>query len=133
MTTAQEIVNNSSREAGILADGQALTSSQNSRALHLLNRMISRWRNSGVDLGLPEVLAANTVFIDTADEEAVEVNLTLRIMVNFKRPIPAGLSLAGDAAFDELQAKYLVINPMGFDSSLTEKYLPRKTTRQGTI
>jgi len=133
MTTAQEIINNSARDAGILADGQALTSGVNSSALHLLNRMIARWRNSGVDLGLPEVLAADTVFIDVADEEAIEVNLTLRLMVRFKRPIPTGLSQAGESAFEELQAKYMTINESGFDPALTQKYLPRKIPRQSTI
>lgn len=88
--------------------------------------MIARWRNSGVDLGLPTVLAADTVFVDVADEEAVEINLTLRLMIRYKRVIPPGLSIAGTDAFDELQAKYMVIREMSLDQALTRKYLPRK-------
>jgi hypothetical protein len=133
MTTAQDIINNSAKDAGILAQGQALEAGINSDALRLLNRMIARWRNSGVDLGLPAVIASDTVFIDSADEEAVELALTLRLMVQFKRPIPAGLSAAGDSAFDELQAKYLTVSEMGFDRSLTQKYLPRKYPDESTL
>ncbi len=126
MTTAQDLINSSARDAGILAEGQALENGINDQALRLLNRMIQRWRNSGVDLGLPVALAADTIFVDTADEEAIEVNLTLRLMVRFKRPIPPGLSLAGESAFDELQAKYMVINEMTLDSALTRDYLPTR-------
>lgn len=88
--------------------------------------MISRWRNDGVDLGLPALLAANTIFIDVADEEAVEINLTLRLMQRYRRPIPQGLSEAGLSAFNELQAKYHVVSEMSLDNALTRKYLPRK-------
>ena len=126
MTTAQDLINSSASDAGILAEGQALENGINKQCLRLLNRMIQRWRNSGVDLGLPEALAADTVFVDVADEESIEVNLTLRLMVRFKRPIPPGLSQAGDSAFDELQAKYMIINEMRLDNALTQKYLPRK-------
>jgi hypothetical protein len=126
MTTAQDIINSSASDTGLLAEGQALENGINRQCLRLLNRMIQRWRNSGVDLGLPEVLLADTVFVDVADEESIEVNLTLRLMVRFKRPIPPGLSAAGDSAFDELQAKYMIINEMRLDNALTQKYLPRK-------
>lgn len=130
MTTAQEIINRSAKTAGILAQGQTLTGGVNADALHLLNRMIARWRNSGVDMGLPEALAADTIFADIADEEAIEVNLTLRLMVEHKRPLPAGLSLSGDDAFSELQSKYLVVREMPLDKALTRKYLPRKRPDQ---
>ncbi len=126
MTTAQTIINRSAKTAGILAQGQTLTGGVNADALHLLNRMIARWRNAGVDLGLPTALAANTIFADVADEEAIEVNLTLRLMVEHKRPLPPGLSVAGDDAFTELQSKYLVVSEMILDPALTRKYLPRK-------
>lgn len=126
MTTAQDIINRSAKTAGILAQGQTLTGGVNTDALHLLNRMIARWRNAGVDLGLPTALAADTVFVDIADEEAIEVNLTLRLMIEHKRPVNPGLSAAGAEAFEELQAKYLVVNEMTLDNALTRKYLPRK-------
>jgi hypothetical protein len=88
--------------------------------------MLARWRNDGVDLGLPTLIAADTVFVDIADEEAIEVNLTLRLMVKYRRPIPAGLSEAGLSAFTELQGKYFIVNEMPLDNALTRKYLPRK-------
>ena len=67
-----------------------------------------------------------TIFADVADEEAIEVSLTLRLMVEHKRPISAGLSTAGDEAFTELQSKYLVVSEMVLDPALTRKHLPRK-------
>jgi hypothetical protein len=88
--------------------------------------MFARWRNDGVDLGLSKLAAADEVFIDEADEEAVEINLTLRLMVKYRRPISAGLSQAGLSAFTELQAKYMVLPEMSLDNALVRKYLPRK-------
>jgi hypothetical protein len=131
MTTAQEIINRSAKTAGILAQGQALTGGVNTDALHLLNRMLARWRNSGIDLGTPTHIAADTVFIDIADEEAIEVNLTLRLMVEHKRVIPPGLSSAGASALQELQSKYKVINELKIDKALRRKYLPHKELDQG--
>jgi len=109
-----------------LAEGQTLEGGVNTDALNRLNRMLARWRNDGVDLGLPKLLAADTVFTDVADEEAIETNLTLRLMVRYRRPVPAGFSEAGLSAFTELQAKYAIINEMPLDNALTRKYLPRK-------
>jgi hypothetical protein len=88
--------------------------------------MLSRWRNDGVDLGLPTLLAAATVFVDSADEEAVELGLTMRLMIRYKRPIPPGLAEAQLSAFTELQGKYAPLPEMTLDNALTRKYLPRK-------
>ena len=127
MTTAQDIITSSAKQAGILAEGQKLESGINADALSRLNRMLDRWQNDGVDLGLSTpLLAADTLFVDLADEEAIETNLTLRLMVRFRRPIPGGLSQAGKDAFTELQAKYTTIPVMKLDAALTRKYLPRK-------
>lgn len=121
MATAQDIINGSARLAGILAVGQTLESGVNADALTRLNRMITRWKNSGVDLGLPTLLAANTVIVDDADEETIEIQLALRLMVRYNRPIPSGLSQAGSDAFTELQAKYAVIEEMSLDIALTRR------------
>jgi len=126
MATAQEIINSSALQAGILAQNQTLPGGMNSDALQRLNRMLARWRNDGVDLGLPKLIAADEVIVDDADEEAIEINLTLRLMVKYKRPIQPGLSQAGLSAFTELQAKYMVLPEMSLDNALTRKYLPRK-------
>ena len=127
MTTAQELIDSSAKQAGILAEGQALEGGINADALSRLNRMVDRWRNNGVDLGLSTpLLASDTLYIDEADEEAVEVNLTLRLMQRHRRAVQPGLSQAGLEAFTELQAKYMVLVEMNLDPALTRKYLPRK-------
>lgn len=126
MATAQDLINSSARQAGILAEGQTLESGPNSDALDRLNRMLERWQNDGIDLGLSALAAADEMFIDLADEEAIELNLTLRLMVRWRRPIQPGLSLAGKDALTELQAKYALIPEMTLDQALTRKYLPRK-------
>lgn len=128
MTTAQDLINSSAKQAGILAEGQALEGGINTDALNRLNRMIARFKNNGIDLGVPKLAAADTIFVDDADEEAIEVNLTVRLMVKHRRPIQPGLSAAASDALTELQAKYAIIREMTLDRALTRKYLPRKRT-----
>jgi len=126
MTTAQELINSSAKQAGILAEGQALEGGNNTDALARLNRLIARFQNDGIFLGLSTLLAADTLFIDEADEEALELSLTLRLMVRHRRPVQPGLSEAARIAVTELQAKYTQIKEMSLDRALTRKYLPRK-------
>lgn len=126
MATAQDLINSSAKQAGILAEGQALEGGINTDALARLNRLIARFQNDGIFLGLDKLLAADEMFIDDADEEALELSLTMRLMVRHRRPIQPGLSLATQSAVTELQAKYTVINEMSLDRALTRKYLPRK-------
>ena len=126
MTTAQELINSSARQAGMLAEGQTLEAGINTDALNRLNRMLDRWQNDGVDLGLSTLTASSVLYIDPADEEAIELGLTLRLMVKSRRPIQSGLSEAFREAFRELQAKYASIPEMDLDVALTRKYLPRK-------
>lgn len=121
MSTAQEIVDSAARWAGILAQGQVLESGVNADCMHALNLMLKRWRNNGVDLGLPTLITSTTVIVDDSDEEAIELQLALRLMTRFGRPIKGGLSAAANSAFVELQAKYIVLDQMTFESSLTSR------------
>ena len=132
MATAQDLINSSAKQAGILAEGQSLEAGINADALNRLNRMISRLRNDGIDLGLSTLIASDTLFVDDADEEALELGLTLRLMLRHRRPIQPGLSEASRVAFAELQAKYADIREMVLDRALTRKYLPRKRTFDST-
>jgi len=126
MTTAQDLIDSSAKQAGILAEGQALEGGVNTDALARLNRLIARFQNDGIFLGLSKLVAADVLFIDDADEEALELSLTMRLMVRHRRPIQPGLSAATASAVTELQAKYTVINEMPLDRALTRQYLPRK-------
>ena len=122
MSTAQEVINKSAKKAGVLArGGQKLESDVNTDCLDLLNLMLERWRNNGVDLGLPTLTLTTELIIDGADEETVVIQLALRIITEFNRPPRAGLAAAGDSAFTELQAKYTVLVEMSLDPSLTYK------------
>ena len=120
MTTAQELINSSAKTAGILAQGQSLEAGVNTDALKILNVMIARLQNNGADLGLSTLVAADTLYIDDADEEALKLGLTLRLMVEHRRPIDPGLSQAGSDAMTELQAKYTKIKTMSIDSTMTQ-------------
>lgn len=115
------MINSSAKHAGILAEGQSLESGINTDALNRLNRMIARLKNDGVDLGLSTLTAASTLYIDDADEEALELGLTLRLMVRHRRPIDPGLSAAASSALTELQAKYTIVDEMPLDLALTKK------------
>jgi aryl carrier-like protein len=126
MATAQDLINKSSKMAGTLAQGQTLEAGLNADALDILNLMLARWRNEGVDLGISTLTATDTLFIDDADEEAIKLSLAIRLMVENKRPIGAGLAGAARSAFTELQAKYAIIKEMTLDRALTRKVLPRK-------
>jgi len=132
MATAQDLINSSAKQAGILAEAQALEGGINKDALDRLNRLISRFQNDGIFLGLSTLDFADELFIDDADEEALELSLTMRLMVRHRRPIQAGLSEATRTAVTELQAKYTTIQKMPLDRALTRKYLPRKRTFDST-
>lgn len=126
MATAQDLINSAAKLAGILAEGQTLEAGINTDALNRLNRMIKRFRNDDIDLGLSTLIASDVLFVDDADEEALELGLAMRLMVRHRRPVQPGLSAAADSAITELQAKYTKINEMPLDNALTRKYLPRK-------
>ena len=120
MSTAQEVINKAAKKAGVLArNGQSMQSGINADILDMLNMMLARWRNEGVDLGVPTLLAADEIIIDEADEECIVVQLALRIISDFNRPPRPGLAQAGLAAFTELQAKYEVLTELSLDPSLT--------------
>lgn len=121
MTTAQQIIDSSARQAGILAEGQTLETYITTDALNRLNRMIARFKNKGVDLGLATLAAGDTINIDVADEEALELQLTARLMVRYKRPFPPGFAQAVGEAFIELSAKYRALPEMGIDSAITRR------------
>lgn len=126
MATAQDLINSSAKQAGILAEGQTLEAGINTDALSRLNRMLARMRNDGIDLGLATLVATDEMFVDDADEEALELGLTLRLMLRHRRPVQPGLSAAARSAFTELQAKYSIIKEMTLDQALIRKVLPRK-------
>ena len=121
MTTAQEMINSSAKMAGILAEGQALESGVNTDALNRLNRMLARWANNGIDLGLSTLVASDTIYVDAADEEAIELNLALRLMVKHRRQIAPGLSESGDQLVTELQSKYSSLPEMELDLAITRR------------
>ncbi len=121
MTTAQDIIDSSAKMAGILAEGQSLEGGVNTDALNRLNRMFARWTNKGIDFGLATLAASDTIYVDDADEEAIELGLALRLMVKHRKQIPPGLSASGDDAVTELQAKYAKVPIMNLDTALIRK------------
>ena len=121
MATAQDLINSSAKQAGILAEGQSLEAGINAEALDRLNRMVSRIQNNGVDLGLATLAASDTLYIDDADEEALELQLTVRLMVRHRRPMEPALIGAAATALTELQAKYTKIRAMTIDPAITSR------------
>jgi hypothetical protein len=112
MATAQELINSAASLAGIKSIGQALDNGVNTQALDRLNRMLDRWRNEGIDLGLSTLAASDTLYIDSADEEAVEMNLAVRLMILFRRPPDPVLFAEAEGSKVELQAKYETVKEM---------------------
>ena len=121
MSTAQDLINGAASLAGILRTGQSLQAGVNADALNRLNRMFGRWQNDGVDLGLSTLAATDTLYIDTADEEAVELGLAVRLMARHRRPIDPLVMGAAASSFVELQAKYTKIPEMDLELGLTKK------------
>lgn len=121
MTTAQDIINGAAKLAGVLAEGQTLESGINTDALNRLNRLLDRLQNDGVDFGLSSLSASDTIYIDLADEEAIEALLAVRLMIRHRMPPNILLIQEADEALTELRAKYHVITEMGLDPMLTIK------------
>ena len=121
MTTAQELINSAASLAGVLAEGQTLKGGINTDALNRLNRMLDRWQNNGVDFGLGVLTAASVLYVDLADEEAIEFQLAVRLMARHARPLNAVLVREADDALVELQAKYSNVKEMPLDIALTRR------------
>lgn len=83
--------------------------------------MIARMQNSGIDLGLSTLAASDTLYIDDADEEALELGLTVRLMIRHKRNISSGLGSSLTDAMTELRAKYYTITPLKIDDVMSRK------------
>jgi len=115
MATAQEVINQAALQAGILADGQTLDNDLNSDSLTRLNRMLARWKNNGVDLGVSKLEAADILYVDDSDLEAIEWNLSARLMQRHRRPLDAVTVASAGEALQELQAKYTLIGEMPLD------------------
>ena len=121
MTTAQELINSAAKLAGVLAEGQTLEAGINADALNRLNRLLDRLQNNGVDFGLGTLTASTTVYIDLADEEAVELLLAQRLMTRHRAPLKPLLIREADDALAELQAKYSTVKEMPIDIMITRR------------
>lgn len=121
MTTAQELIDGAAKLANVLAEAQTLEAGINADALNRLNRMLGRFRNNGIDFGLGILTPATTLFIDQADEEAVELQLAIRLARRHGRPISGETRLEADTAMTELQAKYSIVKEMNLDLALTRR------------
>lgn len=107
MTTAQELINDAADLAGVLSEGQTLEAYPNKRYLRALNRMLSSWKDQGVDFDLSELLAGSTVYVDDSEEDAIVYGLAVKIYEMEGRSINPAIYQTAQRLFDTLVAKYL--------------------------
>lgn len=120
MATAQNIIDTAAKQCDVLArGGQTLKADITDEILDLLNRMLAGWRNKGIDLGIPTLTTSATIIVDEADEEAIILQLEMRIRAAHNRPIPSAVASAASGAFRALQAKYAIINEVDLELPVT--------------
>lgn len=118
MTTAQTLINDAADLAGVKSDGQDLAGGQNARYLRSLNRLLDSWKDQGVDLGLSALAAGDTVYIEDAEELAVQYNLATIIYELSGRPVNGAVYQRANDLFEALQDKYLEPKEMVIPLSL---------------
>lgn len=121
MSTAQEIINGAARKVKLLAVGQTLESDIGADALTRLNRMVNRWRNDGIDLGLGTLTADSEVYVDDADLECIEANLQIRLANDYNRSIDPLFVAEVGTLTTELRAKYKVVQLLDLDFTLKRR------------
>ena len=122
MATALNILENSSELAGEKAFNAGLNPIKEANYLGLLNSMLAAWRNEGVDLQLATLLSSDTVYIDDADQLAIEYALAVLIMEREGSPLkPTVIARAGDLE-RSLRSKYETINEMDIPKALQPRH-----------
>ena len=122
MTTAQTLINDAADLAGVKSEAQSLTGGDTARYLRSLNRLLDSWRDMGVDLGLGTLAAGDTVYIDDAEELAVQYNLATIIYELSGRPVNGAVYQRASDLFSTLQDKYLEPKQMKVPLTLQKRY-----------
>ena len=121
MTTAQTLINDAADLAGVKSEGQDLKGGQNARYLRALNRLLGSWRDSGVNLGLDTLAAGDTIYIDAAEELAIQYNLATIIYELESRPANVAIYNRANELFRVLEPKYLDIKEMTIPLALQNR------------
>lgn len=122
MTTAQTLINDAADLAGVKSEGQDLAGGENAKYVRFLNRLLDSWRDQGVDLGLSTLAAGDTVYIDDAEELAVQYNLATMIYESSGRPVNVAVYTRANDLFNTLRDKYLEPNQMSVPLTLQKRY-----------
>ena len=87
MTTATNILEDASILAGVLGVGSTLGSEAKTVYLRFFNQMIDAWDNEGILLGIGDLRATDTVYVDDADIQALTYNFSLTVSRLSRKPV----------------------------------------------
>lgn len=114
MATVADIVTRAYRKIGIVAHDDAMTADQAAGGLDALNAMMSGWGVWGVTYAHTDLALTATFPMNAKWHEGVVYQLARRLAPDFSAAGPDD-----DRWFRALQAAYVTITPMEFDTALT--------------
>lgn len=112
MANTQELISDAADLAGAKAVGSTLAGELLERYLKMLNRMLSSWRDQGIDLGVYDLGIDDEVYIEDAEELCAVYNLATMIYELEGRPVNAAVYNRAGELFSAMQDKYLAPQEM---------------------
>lgn len=108
MWTKRELVTQAFEEAGLASYVFDLTPEQLQSAMRRMDSMLATWASKGIQLGYAMATGPDTGDLDQPSglqavaNEAVYLNLALRIAPSFGKAVAAGTAVAAKEAYDAL-------------------------------
>lgn len=122
MATASTIISRAAEIAGVKAIGQATVSEVEEVALSQLQTMLDRWSNLWVDFNVGALAASSTLYVDDADIDAIQLQLSKRLARIFRKSLDQDTLMDAEKAFNELQAKYSDMMELNIEEGLLNNY-----------
>lgn len=125
MTTYRVIIEDAMREIGVLHKGESADADEIQDGLRALNRMLSSWRMSGIDL---EYISESSVSDDLPygeeDEGPIVYNLAVALCAQFGVKVSAELAMHSTQGLQQIRNKYLKIRELTVDPAIRAVFNP---------
>ena len=121
MSTARDVVEDAYRTIGVVADDEAMTSSQASNGIRALNLMMHGWLLDGIDIGHVDLELADVFTMEPQFEEGCVYLLAERLSPKYSAPA----SFSTSEFKKRLSAAFLIIPDSKFDRALQNGFSRR--------